>query len=111
MNIEIIATRDIQVIKTGKIDEQTMIFDAYQTPTNITYKIHDSEDPIQTYIDWVRSGAEDFEYPIYADDDFLNERDPVGYEIYNAEKRHIEDFLEWVQYATNEGYEIKFRVI
>lgn len=110
-NIHIYAERDIFVLKTKRNDVQTIKFDSvWQTPTIDTRKIMDSPDRIQAYKDWVmsRSCSVDHEEPVYADDDYFQEKEPVGVEIINEGKDHIHDFEEWLQMCSEDGYNVYF---
>ena len=107
-NIHWEATREIQVIKTGRISKQTINFNELQTPTRVTWEIMESADPVQTYKDWVlRECSVDEEFPIFAEDDVFGEKDPVGVEIYNAGKEHIEKFDAWLKMCEEEGFEVR----
>lgn len=107
-NIHWEATREIQVIKTGRISKQTIQFNELQTPTRVTHEIMESKDPAQTYKDWVlRECSVDEEFPIHAEDDPFGEKDPIGVEIYNAGKEHIEKFDAWLKMCEEEGFEVR----
>ena len=112
MNIHFVAVREIIIAKSGKKSTQEIYFDdVIQTPTKVTYEIHGSKDPIQSYKDWVMQNSKDEKYPIYADDDFLSERDPIGFEVYNFQKEHIARFQEWIDCMIEEGFVIKSEVL
>ena len=119
MNIQFIATCEIKYKdksgcwKTTTQDDR--FYDVYQTPTNITYLIHESSNKIQAYVDWVRAISEswagevtiydynggltsDFEYPI------------IGTKILNPGDDHIKLFLEWVDAKETEGFTIQTEV-
>lgn len=107
MNIYFEAVRNITVNKTGEITTQVLQRDVWQTPTNVTYEIHNSKDPVQAYVDWVLDGAEDFDesVDVYDDDDNV-----IGRKIVNLSKEHVKEFLEWVETMRNEGYEIRAEI-
>jgi hypothetical protein len=109
-NIHIVAEREVQVIKTGKISKQTFHFSEWQTPTKITYQIAAAADKVQAYKDWVLSISEDTEEPIYAEDDVFNEEEPIGTRTYNSGKEHCAELDQWVKEVTEEGYDIEFEV-
>ena len=106
------AVREIRVVKTGKTSTQEIHFNGLQTPTRVTWEIMESEiiesaDPTQTYKDWVlRECSVDEEFPVYAEDDVLCEN-PIGVEIYNAGKEHIEKFDAWLKMCEEEGFEVR----
>jgi hypothetical protein len=106
-NIHFIATREIKVIKTNKISIQEIRFNEWQTPTRVTREIMESNDPIEAYKDWIlRECSRDEEFPIYAEDDIFGQREPVGRQIYNAGKEHLEQFNKWLKMCDEEGYTV-----
>lgn len=110
-NIHIYAERDIFVLKTKRNDVQTIEFErTWQTPTIDTQKIMESSDKIQAYKDWVmtRKCSVGREQPVYADDDYFQEREPIGVEIVNEGKDHIHDFEEWLEMCSEYGYDVYF---
>lgn len=114
MNVYITAEREITFRKrngeTGT-DTQTVKFDAWQTPTKVTYEIVGSTDPARAYINWIESRSRDEQVPVYAEDDIFGENEPVGYEVYNAGKEHVQTFREWVAEVEEDGFTVKFEVI
>ena len=112
MNVHIIGTRKIKVIKTRKTETQRIYFYEWQTPTNDSYRILNSADPIQSYRNWVLERAPDMEErePEYAPDDWLCERDPIGETISNAALEHIQELDEWIAESEAEGYKISVEV-
>lgn len=107
-NIHFIATREVKVVKTNRVTTQEIKFNELQTPTRVTYEIKDSADPVQAYKDWVlRECSRDEEFDVFADDDIYQEREPIGKEVYNAGKEHIEKFDEWLKMCAEEGYEVR----
>lgn len=107
MNIQFFATREILVIKTNQRSTQAIKYKGiWQTPTDITYDIMGSQEPAETYKEWVMSMSQDVEEDVYADDDIWSEREPVGKRIYNAEKNHVAEFDEWITQCEAEGYTI-----
>ena len=115
MNIMITAERKVSFKnKAGKrcTSIQTVKFDALQTSTSVTYEIVESNSPATVYIDWVLSQcSRDETFPIYADDDIFQEREPVGFEIYNFGKEHVQKFSEWMTEVEEQGFTVKFEVI
>jgi hypothetical protein len=115
MNIYIYAARVVSFKdKKGKkqTETQVTVFDALQTPTEVTYEIVKSNDPAQVYIDWVlRRCSVDEQWPTYTDDDFMQEREPIGVEIVNQGKEHVEKFKQWMIWMEEKGYEIKYEVM
>ena len=117
MNVYITASRKITFKKNGQRSDgiqtvQTVNFDAWQTPTNVTYEIVKSADPRKAYINWILAKrSQDEEVLIYAEDDIFEEQTPVGKKTYNPGKEHVEKFLEWIREVEEEGYTIKFEVM
>jgi hypothetical protein len=106
-NIHFLATREIQVVKTGQRETQEERFGGvWQTPTDVTYKITAQADPIQAYRDWILSVNADYEVDIYAEDDIFREREPVGTETRNEGVYHLKEFDAWITSRTEQGYEI-----
>lgn len=116
MNVFITATREISFKKpdgTKGIDTQTKKFDAYQTPTSVTYEIVNSSDPKRAYIDWVLKTFidRDEQEPVYAEDDIFCEGEPVRFDVYNPGQEHVREFNEWCKLMEEEGYRINIEVI
>ena len=110
-NVHIYGKRDILVIKTQKPDTQTIKFEGvYQTSTAETWKIMKSPDRIQAYKDSIMSNgwAVDEEVPVYAEDDWYEENEPIGVKIVNDGKEHIKRFEEWLEMCSEEGYNVYF---
>ena len=115
MNIMITASRKVTFKKkNGKRggEIQTIKFNEWQTPTHITHDILASKDPAQTYIDWIlRDCSNDVEIPVFAEDDIWGEGEPVGTEIFNAGKEHVEEFRAWIKDAEENGFTVKCEMI
>lgn len=114
MNIYIKASRKIAFKKkNGKRGGgiQTVTFNAWQTPTEVTYKIIKTADPKQAYTDWVLEHSRDEEVPVYASDDLFGDCPAVGTKIINEGKEHIQRLQEWVDEVEEQGYTVKFEVI
>lgn len=111
MNIFFEATRDIQVIKTGKIEVQTATRSVWQTPTEITYEILKSADPIAAYKAWVLTQGETVKVPVYAEDDVWEWDDPIGFRESNAAEEHVCELDQWIKDMTEAGWSIKVEMI
>ena len=105
-NIHFEAVRRIKVIKTGKVEDQTIFFDAVPTPTEMTHKIMDSDDPFQAYRDYVPELCQDYEEPFYAEDDVWCD-EPIGTRICNDGLSLVKRFDDWLKFAEEAGYEVK----
>lgn len=57
MNIFVEATREIIVKKTDKESKQSQFVKVWQTPTNISYEIQKTENPLEAYCNWVNSST------------------------------------------------------
>lgn len=110
MNIYIEATREVKVVKTGKIVLQKIHWEAWQTPTTVTYSIVASDDPAQCYRDWAML-LEPYIQDIYAEDDIWQERDPIGTQVINPSIGHIEEFDAWLKMCDEEGYTVTYYVV
>ncbi len=112
MNIYITASRKVTFKKKdgkrgGSI--QTVKFNAWQTPTEVTRSILSSKDPKAAYIEWIaRDRSTVQEEPMYAADDIWCEGPVIGVNFYNAGKEHIDQFLQWCDDVQEEGYVIIF---
>ena len=111
MNILIEATREVQVVKTGKISEQCITFDAWQTPTTITQDIICSQHPASVYKAWVLSISEDQTVELFDEDDIWEEGDPIGVKVVNFGKEHVAEFEDWLKMCESEGFEVSFSMI
>lgn len=115
MNILITASRKITFKKkNGKRggEIQSGEFRALQTPTQVTYDILESNDPAQTYIDWVLAECSQDEIePVFAEDDIWQEGDPVGTRVWNHGKEHVEKFRAWIKDVEENGFTVKFEMI
>jgi hypothetical protein len=110
INIQFIATREIKVVKTGKTDVQEISFPTYQTPTEVTFQIKNTVNPVQAYKDWVMQESQDEVMDIYAEDDLFEECDPVGTRTFNPDRDHCERFDTWLKEVEQEGYEVNVQV-
>jgi hypothetical protein len=114
MNVFIKAERTVTFKKKngrqGR-DTQTTRFPALQTPTDVSYKIVASSNPVQAYIDWVKTTSRVEQLPVYAEDDIFGENDPIGFEEYDAAQEHIVKLAKWVQQIEEDGYTVKIEVI
>jgi hypothetical protein len=41
----------------------------------------------------------------------MQEREPIGVEIINGGKEHVEKFKQWMIWMEEKGYEIKYEVM
>lgn len=114
MNILIVAKRKVSFKKkNGKrgTDTQTLIFDAWQTPTKTTYEIAGSADPAQAYIDWVMATTRSERVPVYSEHDMFCDGPPVMYEDYHPGREHVIKFTNWLAEVDRDGYTVAYEVI
>jgi hypothetical protein len=98
MNILITANREIRVVKTGKTTLQSIKFNAWQTPTAVTYDIVYGSNPIEAYKNFIRAESDKMDI-----DESIFDKD---YNLY-----HIELFDDWLNMCAEEGYTVEFDMI
>lgn len=113
MNIHIKAVRHVQVLSTRKIVEQSIAFNAWQTPTSVTEDILASLNPSETYKNWIRQESVNMDIlgNIFDDEDILEEGEPIGTRIYNPGLDHLEMFDTWLKMCADEGFTVKFEMV
>ena len=114
MNVFITAQREVTFKrKSGELGTNIQVekFSAWQTPTDITYKILGSDDPINAYCEYILTLFQDKKGPVYDPDDVFCVKDPIGTRIYNPAKEHIAEFKKWMQEMEEEGYTINLELI
>ena len=77
-----------------------------QTPTDISKKIVASKDKLKTYSDYVKSIARDEFIKVYADDDYMHDKEPVKIIMVNYALEMLDRFVSIVNDAKDNGYEI-----
>lgn len=97
MNVHIYAEIEVQNLKNKQKRTLQEPFRAWQTPTDETYKIVRSDDPIKSYCDWVLSVSKEKQLERYAPDDIFNEGPVIGYDTYHPGKEHVAELMEWVE--------------
>ena len=109
INVHIRAERKISFKdKNGKrrSDTQSIIFNCWQTPSEVSRNIMASANPVDQYIEWVKSLAQVERIGIYADDDILCEGPIIGYDAYCAADEHIDKLKSWIAEAECDGYTV-----
>lgn len=110
MNILIYGEREIIIPAIDKQETQTKQVFVFQTPTEVSYEILESSDPIAVYCDYVLSVSEETTIDIYSVNDFFQECEPIGTETFHRGKDHIEELMQDIQSLKESGYKIKFDV-
>ena len=108
MNLHVSATRAVTVNSTGEQSKQVEYFNLWQTPTDVTYAILETDNPHSAYIKWVLELRNVRTIPRYAPNDFFQEGEIVGYDTYCPEDNHINELATWHKAMTDGGYEIEF---
>jgi len=111
MNFHISAKREIFVPATNEYDYQYETLWVYQTPTKVTEQLIESENPLGSYIEWVRKNfSMNEEISIYSEDDIFGEYEPVKTVTVNEAEEHITELLEKISTLKEKGYELEFSV-
>ena len=100
--------RIMATIKISGKEKRKEIIEEYelrQTPTVITDKCL-AGNAYELYKEWVMTWAGPEKIYIYKEDDILEEGEPIGYEMYDPGKVHIEELDEWLK--DHEGWIIKW---
>lgn len=106
MELNFIGRRKIQVISTGEIEIQEEAIPTWNFTKDILYKIHTADDPVQEYIKTVREHPTPVEEDVFAEDD-LDEEHPIGKTTIFLCERHIDRFMDTIQYMRGRGFEIR----
>ena len=111
MNIMIEATREVQVVKTGKIREQRIHYEAWETPTEATREILNSAEPAKTYKEQVLRDTLIWNEGIFAEDDIFCEGEPIGTRSVNPGEVEVEEFDKWLAMCEEEGFTVEFHMM
>ncbi|MBP9759698.1 hypothetical protein KBD45_08455 [Candidatus Dojkabacteria bacterium] len=76
----------IYATKSKKMDKQNFSFNCWQTPTSITLYIMGNKNPINAYIDWVKS--RNFSYDII--------------------ENHLLELDGWIKSVQQDGFDIRW---
>lgn len=110
MDVYIYAEYEVLYLKNKQKRTMQESFDAWQTPTEETYEIVHSDDPIKSYCDWVLSVGKEEKRPRYSEYDAFEEGPVVGYDTYHPGKEHVAELMEWVERMREIG-DVKVGVI
>lgn len=94
MNLQISATREVTVNKTGAQSFQTVFFDLFQVPTEVTEQILSQDDKFEAYKTWALSFSKD---------------NPVS--TYDPFVVHITELYNWISKCEENGYDIIWEMI
>jgi len=94
--------------KNNEIIETREIFDNFstkQTPTEITKKILNSDNKLQTYIEFVNDRInEEYIENIYSEDDYFEECEPIAFVKGNYATDHINELYDFID--KHKGWEL-----
>ncbi len=109
MNLFLMASLDAETKLGKKVIRE--VCHLWQTPTKITRSILAIPDGeiFNAYKEWIISIAKDEIIPVYAEDDFFNEREPIGTETINHGMDHLQEVQEWLD--EHKGWEIEWSEI
>lgn len=111
LNFNIRAERKISFKKKdGKRSSEIQLvsFDCIQTPTKVTEHIMATAQPINAYIDYIRSLSKPERMPVYAEDDYFCENGIISYVDYDWTIEHIDLLNKWIFDQEEQGYTIKY---
>ena len=106
-NIHFVAKRTIYIPSIDKDEEQEIYFNVWQTSSEETRQIQESDDHIQSYKEWVMSRNIIDQYPVYEEEDDFFCENPIGYKEINVSQEHIETFNQWLESCQENGYTIE----
>lgn len=100
----ILAIRDVLVLKTGIKESEIVRFDfwPWRPPVKIVERLMETENPLQSYKDWILSVSEDREAVVFDEYDQY----PIGKEFFNAGKKFISKLEDWIETKISQGYDI-----
>ena len=84
-------------------------FELIETPTKVSYEIYNSNNPLESYIDWVKTSSPDFEeLDIYCDDNDPEIQTKINSD-YSTE--HVLQLKRWVRKMEIIGLPVWFRIM
>lgn len=110
MTQQLIATREVLVLKTNKAEIETKYFDLWLMPSKECKKVLQSNNPFKTYKEWVMSIDSKEIIPIYEDEDEFGEFEPIAYDEIDYSSLHLDGLETWILQMEEEGYDIKFSI-
>jgi hypothetical protein len=111
MSIELFIefSRDIFIPSINKSDvqkEQTNLWTGYMTNED-ALRIYKAGDQFEEYFKFIRSvteHTEPFDEPIFADDDWFCEKEPISYKRYIPAETHIAELKNTLRQYEAKGY-------
>lgn len=110
MNIHIIARGEV-IYPSGLVAEDSVAFNCLQTPSAITYKILESDNPALAYEEWCLEGDWDKEEDVMDFDTWDDSTDyykVVGKKIVNYRKEHVDEFHDWLNLCADKGFVVEY---
>ena len=101
------ATREVVAVKTGERDTQTVFFEVFTPPSEVSRRIAASADPVLTYREWILS--EDsfiYEEEQFADDDIFNQH-PLGKITRDPRVLHLQELDQWSDQMHRGGWDLR----
>ena len=110
MNVYIYGVRDIKVLSTDKIEEQTIYFPGVmQTPTKVTYSIVNAENPFDVYAEYIMNTTQEETDDVLQYDENIMDVVKTGETYtYHPGKDHLAELEKWIIDAKNQGYTVKY---
>ena len=100
----------VEAISRNELGKQVSEdFDLWQVPSKESYEILNSKDQLQAYVDYINKIKTIDNIDVYAKEDFLNQKDPIGTRQVCYGDEHIEYLKQWIK--DKEGFEINWYVM
>jgi len=93
-----------------RTSKQQIEFECWQTPTEVSYAIKSSPDPLVAYSNWVKENDSPYEEYDYADGNWSLDEEPCGKILVSPAEQHLTKLSEWLCLAQEEGYAITWSV-
>lgn len=112
MELEFYGVRAITVDSTGAKETQRVDIDTWgHVPYLVCLAISKSSTPIDDYVQYLDKAGEVWQEPVYADDDWLEDQQPIGFTPRNYCAEHLVDFKVAIETYTKAGYTIHLEVL
>lgn len=107
INIHLRAIVDAK-LPNGNTKTLSERYDLYQTPTNVSFQIESSSDPLSAYLSWLRKVVIPYESDVYSDDDVWHEKPPIGKKLVDDYDSISGELKEWIHSHELDGYRIEW---